>query len=81
MCGFLHFVLQVPPIDSYSPDGEIPDKFLSVLEFRNVSFSYASRPDVPVSPSYPLTCARSLLFMPPTFDLSRSPCFIAIIYI
>ncbi|XP_053570108.1 ATP-binding cassette sub-family B member 5 [Bombina bombina] len=37
-----------PPIDSYSQEGEKPDIFKGNLEFRNISFNYPSRPDVPV---------------------------------
>lgn len=40
---------QVPPIDSSSPDGLKPEKFDPVIELRNVSFTYPTRPDVQVS--------------------------------
>ena len=43
------YCLQVPEIDSSSSEGETPAKFDSTVEFNNVSFSYPSRPDVPVS--------------------------------
>ncbi|KAM4706234.1 ATP-binding cassette sub-family B member 5-like [Rhinophrynus dorsalis] len=37
-----------PTIDSYSQQGQKPDEFQGYLEFRNVSFNYPTRPDVPV---------------------------------
>ncbi|KAM4705145.1 ATP-binding cassette sub-family B member 5-like [Rhinophrynus dorsalis] len=37
-----------PAIDSYSYEGQKPDKFDGSLEFHKVSFNYPSRPDVPV---------------------------------
>ncbi|KAJ3073375.1 GTPase-activating protein, partial [Quaeritorhiza haematococci] len=41
---------RVPPIDSYSSSGDsIPEKeFMGRIEFKHVSFSYPSRPHVPV---------------------------------
>ncbi|XP_063309202.1 LOW QUALITY PROTEIN: ATP-binding cassette sub-family B member 5 [Pelobates fuscus] len=37
-----------PVIDSFSHQGQKPDKFHGLLEFRKVSFNYPSRPDVRV---------------------------------
>ncbi|KAM4688617.1 ATP-binding cassette sub-family B member 5-like [Discoglossus pictus] len=37
-----------PAIDTYSQQGQKPDIFQGYLEFHNVSFNYASRPDVSV---------------------------------
>ena len=42
---FLH---QVPSIDSSSEEGEVLESFDSTVEFRNVQFSYSTRPDVMV---------------------------------
>ena len=42
-------ILQNPPIDSYSEQGEKPDHMDGNIEFRDVHFKYPSRPDVPVS--------------------------------
>ena len=44
-------ILQNPPIDSYSEQGEKPDHMDGNIEFRDVHFKYPSRPDVPVSAS------------------------------
>ena len=41
--------LQVPTIDSSSPEGLKPDKFEPVIELNNVSFTYPTRADVQVS--------------------------------
>ncbi|CAG8583643.1 17914_t:CDS:10, partial [Cetraspora pellucida] len=38
----------VPPIDSASPTGKIPDHVEGHIQFKNVSFSYLSRPNVKV---------------------------------
>ncbi|CAG8442720.1 24844_t:CDS:2 [Gigaspora rosea] len=38
----------VPPIDSASPTGEIPDHVEGHFQFKKVSFSYPSRPNVKV---------------------------------
>lgn len=45
---YVTFPVQVPPIDVYSDEGEIPDTFVSTVEFQNVDFAYPTRPDVPV---------------------------------
>ncbi|XP_063777828.1 ATP-binding cassette sub-family B member 5-like isoform X2 [Pseudophryne corroboree] len=37
-----------PAIDSYSPQGQMPEKFQGNLELRDISFKYPSRPDVAV---------------------------------
>uniref|UniRef100_A0A8C0G9J4 ATP-binding cassette sub-family B member 5 n=1 Tax=Chelonoidis abingdonii TaxID=106734 RepID=A0A8C0G9J4_CHEAB len=39
---------RTPAIDSYSQEGEKPVKPFGGLEFREVSFTYSSRPDVPI---------------------------------
>uniref|UniRef100_A0A674I7H9 ATP-binding cassette sub-family B member 5 n=1 Tax=Terrapene triunguis TaxID=2587831 RepID=A0A674I7H9_9SAUR len=39
---------RTPAIDSYSQEGEKPATFRGGLEFREVSFTYSSRPDVPI---------------------------------
>uniref|UniRef100_A0A8C0G9Z8 ATP-binding cassette sub-family B member 5 n=1 Tax=Chelonoidis abingdonii TaxID=106734 RepID=A0A8C0G9Z8_CHEAB len=39
---------RTPAIDSYSQEGEKPAAFRGGLEFREVSFTYSSRPDVPI---------------------------------
>uniref|UniRef100_A0A8C3S1K0 ATP-binding cassette sub-family B member 5 n=1 Tax=Chelydra serpentina TaxID=8475 RepID=A0A8C3S1K0_CHESE len=39
---------RTPAIDSYSEEGEKPATFRGGLEFREVSFTYSSRPDVPI---------------------------------
>ncbi|CAM2105501.1 ATP-binding cassette sub-family B member 5 isoform X1 [Lepidochelys kempii] len=39
---------RTPAIDSYSQEGEKPATFKGGLEFREVSFTYSSRPDVPI---------------------------------
>ena len=44
--GFI--VLQVPPIDSSSDKGAIPDHIEGKVEFRGVTFAYPSRPDAVV---------------------------------
>ena len=44
--GFI--VLQVPPIDSSSDKGAIPDHIEGKVEFRGVTFAYPSRPDTVV---------------------------------
>ena len=41
--------LQCPEIDSSSDEGIVPDKFDSTIEFKNVCFSYPTRPDVQAS--------------------------------
>ncbi|XP_033108642.1 ATP-dependent translocase ABCB1-like [Anneissia japonica] len=38
----------VPPIDSYSTDGKKPKEVKGNIEFRDVQFSYPTRPDVEV---------------------------------
>ncbi|XP_053323209.1 ATP-binding cassette sub-family B member 5-like isoform X2 [Spea bombifrons] len=43
-----HLFERKPVIDSYSQQGQKPDKFQGHLEFRDVCFNYPSRPDVPV---------------------------------
>ena len=39
---------QVPPIDSSSDEGLIPDKLNPTIKFQDVCFSYPARPDVQV---------------------------------
>ena len=43
-----YIVLQVPPIDSSSDKGAIPDHIEGKVEFRGVTFAYPSRPDAVV---------------------------------
>ena len=38
-----------PEIDSMSDEGHKPDSFSGKIEFKNVNFTYPSRPDVQVS--------------------------------
>lgn len=40
---------RVPVIDSYSTEGEEPEKFDPMIELSGVKFTYPSRPDVQVS--------------------------------
>ncbi len=40
---------QDPPIDSYSDEGLVPEKLKSTIQFKDVAFTYPTRPDVPVS--------------------------------
>uniref|UniRef100_A0A4W3J9S0 ATP-binding cassette, sub-family B (MDR/TAP), member 4 n=1 Tax=Callorhinchus milii TaxID=7868 RepID=A0A4W3J9S0_CALMI len=44
------FVLfdQLPTIDSFSDDGDIPKNFDGKVKFENISFIYPTRPEVPV---------------------------------
>ena len=49
--------LQTPPIDVYSDEGDILDKFESTVEFEAVDFSYPTRPDVPVLEKFSLKVA------------------------
>ena len=39
---------RTPPIDSYSEEGEKPEKVDSTIELKKVNFTYPSRPDVRV---------------------------------
>ncbi|XP_014242218.1 multidrug resistance protein 1-like isoform X2 [Cimex lectularius] len=39
---------RIPPIDSYSQDGKIPDKLVGEIEFKDVQFSYPTRTEVKV---------------------------------
>eukprot|EP00731_Ephydatia_muelleri_P002268 Em0001g2268a len=39
---------RIPPIDSDSDEGEIPESFDSAVEFKDVQFSYPNRPDVQI---------------------------------
>jgi ATP-binding cassette subfamily B (MDR/TAP) protein 1 len=38
-------IYRVPSIDSFSEEGEKPERLVGNLEFKNVSFIYPSRPD------------------------------------
>ena len=56
--------MQCPEIDSSSDEGIIPDQFDSTIEFKNVCFSYPTRPDVQASSStLPLTCMHLHQFL------------------
>ena len=46
--------LQTPPIDVYSSEGEILDKFESTVEFKAVDFAYPTRQNVPVLAGFSL---------------------------
>ena len=39
---------QEPPIDSSSNEGMVPETFDSTIQFKEVDFSYPTRPDVQV---------------------------------
>ena len=45
---FPYSILQVPTIDSTSNEGEALETFDSTVEFKDVHFSYPTRPDVQV---------------------------------
>ena len=47
-------VMKIPPIDSSSADGEVLDhsSFKGNILFKNIEFSYPSRPDIKVSYMY-----------------------------
>ena len=45
---------RVPKIDIYSKEGEYPKQVDGVLEFRNVNFTYPSRPEVQVLENFNL---------------------------
>ncbi|XP_019364084.1 PREDICTED: ATP-binding cassette sub-family B member 5 [Gavialis gangeticus] len=49
---------RTPAIDSYSEAGDKPDTFSGRLEFREVSFIYPTRPDVPILQDLSLTIER-----------------------
>ena len=46
--------MKIPPIDSSSADGEVLDhsSFKGNILFKNIEFSYPSRPDIKVSYMY-----------------------------
>lgn len=48
-------------IDSSSKEGYKPDKLKGEIEFRNIHFSYPSRPDITVSVNFRCTCCTLIL--------------------
>lgn len=48
-------------IDSSSKEGYKPDKLKGEIEFRNIHFSYPSRPDITVSVHFRCTCCTEIL--------------------
>ncbi|XP_007505013.2 ATP-dependent translocase ABCB1 [Monodelphis domestica] len=44
----IHLIEKKPLIDSYSEEGQKPDKFEGNVSFNEVVFNYPTRPDVPV---------------------------------
>lgn len=48
-------------IDSSSKEGYKPDKLKGEIEFRNIHFSYPSRPDITVSVNFRCTCCTEIL--------------------
>lgn len=55
MCWAVQVISTEPGIDSTSPLGQKPGSLSGRIDFRNIDFTYPSRPDIPILKNFSLT--------------------------